>query len=194
MRRTITLSLIAVVVASLPAWAAQHEVFSPEKIQQAMMAAAMPGEQHRYLAKMAGEFTYTAKAWVQPGAAVMEWTGNRSGKMILGGRYLEEHVDGTFQGMPFEGMGLWAYDNMAKHYIYTWVNNMSTTVTQATGSRGEKGWELEGTHTVPGMGAENAFKTVLRTVDEDTFVFEWYEALPGRDEMFKMMEITYKRK
>lgn len=164
-----------------------------EQMHAAMMEAATPGEHHQHLATLTGDYTYTAKAWVQPGAEAQEWSGERTGRMILGGRYLEEHVDGNLMGMPFEGMGIYAYDNLAGEYVATWVDNMGTMVTQARGSCSDAGWVFEGTHLVPGMG-ENGFKEVIRRVDDDTFVFEWHEAIPDQGEMFKMMEITYTKK
>ncbi len=31
-------------------------------------------------------------------------------------------------GMPFEGMGIDGYDNLAKQYVSTWVDNMGTGI------------------------------------------------------------------
>jgi hypothetical protein len=193
MKRIVALSLAAILAVSAPALA-QEGALTPEAMQEAMMKAATPGEHHQHLAKLAGDFTYTAKAWMAPGAPPQEWTGNRSAKMILGGRFLEEHFDGSFAGMPFEGRGLFAYDNAAGHYTYLWCDNMGTMVTTSTGTCSEAGWEMKGTHRIPGTNAENAFRNVLRMVDDNTVVFEWHEAMPGGGEPFKMIEITYKRK
>jgi hypothetical protein len=89
---------------------------------------------------------------------------------------------------------LYAYDNLAEQYVMMWIDNMSTAVTQATGSCSVSGFVMEGTHMVPGMPGENAFQNVIRWIDDNSYVFEWHEAIPGQDEMFKMMEITYTRK
>jgi hypothetical protein len=161
---------------------------------EALMAAATPGEHHQHLAGWAGDFTYQAKAWMEPGAEPQEWSGERTAKMIMGGRYLQEEVTGSFMGMPFEGMAIYAYDNMAGEYIAMWIDNIGTTVTEARGSCSANGWVFEGTHMVPGMEGESAFKEVIRRVDDDNFVFEWHEAFPGTDEMVKTMEIAYTRK
>jgi hypothetical protein len=198
MKRMMAFCMVCM-LAALPLLAGEGEKSHAEMDKQmeemhaAMMEAATPGEHHQHLASLAGDYTYEARAWMQPGAEPQEWSGERTGKMIMGGRYLEEHVDGTFMGMPFKGMGIYAYDNLAGEYVATWVDNMGTMVTQARGSCTANGWVFEGTHMVPGMG-DNAFKEVIRKVDGDTFVFEWHEAMPGQDEMFKMMEITYTKK
>jgi hypothetical protein len=192
MKRIIAFSLIAVLVlATAPL--AQDQDESMKEMQEWMKKAGATGEHHGHLAKMVGEFAYTAKAWMQPGAEAQEWSGTRKGEMILGGRFLQEYADGNFMGMPFNGMGLWAYDNLAEQYEATWIDNMNTVITRSTGSCSVNGWVMEGKHMVPGTG-ENAFKNVVRWVDDDTYVFEWYEAIPGQEEMFKTMEITYTRK
>lgn len=193
MKRTIALCLICALALAAPLRAQEHDD-SMQKMHEAMMKAGTPGEHHGHLAQLAGEWTYSAKAWMEPGAEPQGWTGSRSAKMIMGGRYLQETVDGSFMGMPFNGMGLYGYDNLAGEYVATWVDNMSTSIMRAHGSCSEKGWALEGTHIVPGLDKENAFKEVVRWVDDDTFVFEWHEAYPGQKEMSKTMEITYKRK
>jgi hypothetical protein len=192
MKRIVALSLIAALALATVPMAQEGD--DMQKMQEAWMAAGTPGEHHGHLAKLAGEWTYTAKSWQQPGAEPMEWTGNRSAKMIMDGRYLQETVDGSFMGMPFKGMALYAYDNTAEQYVATWVDNMSTSMTTATGTCSKEGWAFQGTHLVPGMNVENAYKETIRWVDDDTFVFEWHEAMPGQGDMFKMMEITYKRK
>lgn len=192
MKRTIALCLIFVLALAAPLWA--QDEHANQETHEAMMKAGSPGEHHGHLAKLAGEWTYTAKSWAQPGAEVQEWSGNRTAKMIMDGRYLQEEIDGSFMGMPFAGMGIYAYDNLAEQYVVTWIDNMSTTVLQSTGSYSDSGFVMEGAHIVPGMPDANPFKNVIRWVDDDTFVFEWHETVPGQDDMFKMMEITYTKK
>lgn len=192
MKRLIVLSIIMLAAMSMSALA-QEGGMSDAEMNKAMMKAGAPGEHHGHLAKLTGEFTYTAKAWMKPGAEAQEWAGTRSARMIMDGRFLQEEVDGSFMGMPFTGLGIYAYDNLSEQYVVTWIDNMSTSVLQSTGSCSVNGFVTEGTHTVPGVG-ENAFRNVIRWVDEGTFVFEWHETIPGQDETFKMMEITYTRK
>ena len=155
-----------------------------------MKKMTTPGEHHEHMAMMAGEYTYVGKSWM-PGGDPVEWTGTRSAKMILGGRYLEENVTGTFMG-NFVGRGLLAYDTMADQYEYTWVDNMGTGILRAHGSCSEDGWVLSGEHFNPMVGARTSFKTVLKPTDTG-FVFEWYEGMPDGTEK-RTMEITYTKK
>lgn len=193
MKRMIALGLICM-LAAMPLLAGDDDQAMMKKMEEAMVAAGTPGEHHQHLATLAGDYTYKAKAWMEPGAEPQEWEGERSAKMIMGGRYLHETMTGDFMGMPFEGMALYAYDNLADEYIATWVDNMSTSVLEARGTCSETGWTFTGTHMLPGLNTESPFKEVLRKVDDKTFVFEWHEAMPGQKEMTKMMEITYTKK
>src|SRR5438270_4999433 len=98
-----------------------------------MMEMAKPGENHKRLADMAGEWTYTVKFWRSPDpkAAPMESTGKTVSKPILGGRYLQsEHTgkmqmpgaDGAMMDMEFKGMAIEGYDNAKKKFVSSWVD------------------------------------------------------------------------
>src|SRR5262245_57964290 len=89
-----------------------------EPDQAAMMAAmekyATPGENHAHLKALVGSWTATVKFWMAPGAPAQESTATSECKLIMGDRYLQEEVRGSFGGMPFQGMGLTGYDNLKK--------------------------------------------------------------------------------
>ena len=86
------------------------------------------------------------------GRPAQESTGTSENKMILGGRYLEQHYDGTMMGQPFCGIG-YGFDNYKKKYVATWIDSMGTGILVTTGHRGQGG---EGHHvmgdrwTIPG--------------------------------------------
>jgi hypothetical protein len=166
---------------------------TPEQ-QAAMTEAMTPGEHHKHLARFAGKFEYTSKMWMAPGAAPMDSKGTSEAKMILGGRYLQDQVTGQWSGMPFEGMALSGYDNVAGQYTYIWLDNFGTGFTRATGSCSEDGKTIkfEGTMAAPGTPDPVKFKEVVRLVDDTSHVMEMYMSSPT-GEMFKTMEITYTR-
>ena len=79
------LSVMTVVVAlTVPLVAQDHGEMPPEA-----MKAMMPGEHHEHLGTLAGEFTLSGSAWMKPGAEPTTFTGTRSARMILGGRFLD---------------------------------------------------------------------------------------------------------
>ena len=191
MKRTITLLVVALL--ALTSIAIGQDEADYKKTEENMVMMATPGEHHEHLAMLAGDYTYKAKAWMAPGQPPMEWEGERSAKMILGGRYLQEMVSGSMMGQPFEGIGMLAYDNMNERYVHTWYDNLATGVTTSYGACSkEDGWTLKGEHFNPMVGQNTNFRMVLKP-GEDGFVFEWYEAIPGAEER-RTMEITYTKK
>ena len=185
MKKWSTWLLSAAILAALaaPLIAQESGGMPPEAIK-----AMTPGEHHKHLEMLAGEYTMLGKAWMAPGEEPSEFTGTRTAEMILGGRYLRETVDSEFMGWPYEGFGLFAYDNTAERYIYTWVDNMATTVTTAYGNCSADGtWTLEGEHIDPMTGKMSPYTNIVRKTDTG-FVFEWHE------NGSKKMEITYTSK
>jgi len=184
--------LIALAVALAVTAMAQEGEMSPE-MQEAMMKMMTPNEHHARMAKLAGEYTFTAKSWMAPGAPEEDFSGTRSAKMIMGGRFLEETSQSSFNGMPFEGRGIMGYDNGMQKHTFIWLDNMGTGTITAMGGCDKSGIEFTGEHFNPMTGGMNKFRNVYRIINDDSFVFEWHEAGPDGKE-FKMMEITYTRK
>jgi len=96
-------------------WLVVHEHVSvplagPPSMEEQMASYlekyASPGEHHRHLQQLAGEWTSRARFWFAPGGPADESTGRAHNEMILGGRYLETRYEGVTGGMPFSGRGL----------------------------------------------------------------------------------------
>ncbi|HEU4365842.1 MAG TPA: DUF1579 domain-containing protein [Candidatus Krumholzibacteria bacterium] len=158
----------------------------------AWMAAATPGEHHEHLKKLAGNFDYTMKSWMDPSAPPMETTGKRTAHLLLGGRYLEEKITGDFMGTTFEGIGTLGYDNVGKQYVGTWIDNMSTGIMASHGTCGKDGWEMTGESLDPQTGKLVKSRHKLTMPDENTLFMEMW--MPGPDgKEYKWMEMTCKR-
>jgi len=166
--------------------AAQHQAMLDE-----MMKMAAPGPEHAALKPMEGTWKAVVKSWFAPGQPEVN-EGVSENRMILGGRYLEQHMTGTMMGMPFEGYGLTGYDNLAKRYVFMWVDNMGTGLMTGGGSMDEAGRTLTTTTTTPGPDGKPAdVRTVTKIVDENTHVYSMYGQVGGQEQL--MMEITYTR-
>ena len=167
---------------------------SPEDMQ-AMMAAASPGEPHKHLAQMAGQWTYTMKMWMDPSQPPMETTGTIDSSMILGGRYLQSVYKGNIMGQPFEGHGLYGYDNVSKEHVGAWVDNMGTGIMTSKGKCDDpacKTMTEMGQMNDPMAGGPITVKMVTTNIDKDNFKFEMF-MVSGQGET-KSMEINAKRK
>jgi hypothetical protein len=163
---------------------------------EAMMKAISPGEHHKVLGRMAGDWTFTNKFWMAPGQPPMESTGTMSAVTLLGGRYVEHTWKGDMMGMPFEGRGTDGYDNVAKQYVSSWVDNMGTGIMYQTGTcdSSHKTCTFTGDVWDPMSGQKTTMKSVISWVDDNTFKNEMFGKDPSSGKEMKMMEITAKRK
>ncbi len=168
---------------------------SKQKEMEAYVKAGQPGPQHKLLASMAGSWELAAKFWPAPGQPPLGWSGTAERKMILGGRYLEEHVTGSFGGQSFHGLRINGYDNVQDKYVGSWVDSMSTGMPHGVGTADATGkvitYEREAFD--PLTRAKSKSREVLRVINDDKGVLEFYKKLPDGKE-YKMMELVYTRK
>lgn len=194
MRSWVALSILVLVAAGL---SAQDQMSAEEKaMHEAWMKAATPGEAHKKLEPFVGNWDVTVKSWMSPGAPPMESTGSAESRWILGGRYIEERFQGNFMGQPFNGIGYTGYDNTKKHYVSTWMDNMSTQVMYSAGSADSSGKQMAFAANMadPTAGGKNVRVDMKITVaDNDHHMMEMWGPAPDGT-VYKSMEIRYTRK
>ena len=176
------------------------------QMMKAWMELAKPGQPHQKLAAFAGEWDVTTKMFMGgPDGRVEESKGKATIRSVLGGRFIEEHVEGQMDipdetGKPrptkFDGMGLTGYDNYKKAYVGTWADSMGTVLLSYQGTDNPaKPDELTfyGEMAEPGLGLQGRLiKYHRKIVSKDKWVFTMYDLARGDD--FKAMEITYVRR
>jgi hypothetical protein len=164
-------------------------------MMEAWQKAMTPGPAHKQLDSMVGTWNTKVMSWMAPGAPPMETTGVSENRWILGGRWIEQRFSGSFMGQPFEGIGYTGYDNVAKQYVGTWMDNMGTGVMMSTGSAAADGktYNFKSTMADPMTGKPMMIDEKITVVDADHQVMEMWN--PGPDgKMYKSMEIQYSRK
>jgi hypothetical protein len=163
---------------------------------EAMQKAAAPGEMHKHMGKMAGDWTFTNKMWMAPGQPPVESTGTMHAETILGGRYVQSVWKGSVMGQPFEGRATEGYDNVSKQYVSSWVDNMGTGIMYSTGTceDGGKKCTTVGNSSDPTTGGTTSMKSVITWIDDNSFKNEMYTKDPASGQEVKMMEIVVKRK
>lgn len=196
--RSLAVSLSLLALAALPVLAQDKpkEPAAPSMADmEAMQKATSPGEQQKRLARLAGDWTFVNKAWMAPGAPPMESTGTMHGEVLMGGRYVEHTWKGSFMGQPFEGRGTDAYDNVAKQYVSSWLDNMGTGIMYQVGNCDAAGntCTYNGDVWDPMTGKKMTMKSVITWADDNNFKNEMYAPGPDGKEA-KMMEIVAKRK
>jgi hypothetical protein len=162
-------------------------------MMEAWMKASTPGEPHQQLAKQVGSWTTAVKFWMAPNAPAQESTGSSDMKSILGGRFIEENSKGTFMGQPFEGVGIFGYDNIKKKYTMVWVDNMGTMMETAEGTMADKTLTMNGEAIDPMTGKKAKHRSVLHFDSDKKYTMEMFGPDPKGKE-FKMMEIVYTKK
>ena len=150
-----------------------------------------PGPVHQQSAKMAGNWKATVTNFMDGQEAKSEATAKY--EMILGGRYLKSYITGNMMGMPFEGVGLDAFDNAAKEYISVWIDNFGTGVLNLKGKMDDKTGDIvyTGTMVDPMTGKNQTTKTVMKQIDDDHQQMVMYMIDGGKE--VKNMQIDYTR-
>ncbi len=167
---------------------------------QKMMMLTQPGEQHKLLNSMIGDWTYSIKMWHTPDAKPEESTGKNSNAWIMDGRFIEQNYEGMMkmgeQSIPFKGRGLLGYNNMKKHYESIWMDNMTTGIMKGHGQYDAttKTITEEGVYSCPMRGEENAsYRSEFTMVDDNTQRFSMFTMDKASGKEFKSMEIVYSR-
>lgn len=155
---------------------------------------ATPGENHKLLDPLVGNWDYIVKWWMTPDAKPEESRGTSEVKWIMGGRFLEQTARGVSMGQPFQGMGIIGYDNAEKQYRSFWIDNMGTGIMRSSGNYEASKKEIveTGRFTDPTEGV-TIFHGVTKIVDQNKFTYEMY--VPGPDaKEFRTLKIVYTRK
>ncbi len=185
------------VLSALPGMAAEktsENQMDPQAIMDTYTRLATPGEPHKQMARMAGSWNTTTKAWMDPQKPPLVSKGSCEQAMLLGGRFLRQECTGDMMGQSFTGIGLNGYDNHTKKYMSIWMDSMGTAiyVMEGTASADGKIITQTGHYDDPVEGPVN-LRSVTKIVDNNHEVFEMYGTdKTGKDR--KMMEITYTRK
>jgi uncharacterized protein DUF1579 len=194
--RSLAFALAALTCAAVAAHAAEKPATSPADMEKAMMdamtKAATPGAEHQNLAKMAGDWTTEISMTMMPGQPPMKSTGTMHAEMMLGGRYLSSTWKGKMGDMDFEGHGVDAYDNVARQYESSWVDNMGTGIMNGTGTCEGGTCTAKMEMWDPMSGQKSTSRSTMTWMGSDSFKMEMFGNGPDGKEM-KFMEIVAKR-
>ncbi len=172
------------------------------EMMQMMMEMGKLNENHKILAELVGDWTYTVKMWMAPDAPPSESKGTATRKAEMGGRYFIANASGKFQ-MPgpdgkmqdidFKGMGIDGYDNAKQKFVSSWIDSMGTGIMMAEGTYDAATKTLT-YHADYAMapGVKTKIRETVKVTDKDHHVMEWFEDRGGKE--VKTMEISYARK
>ncbi len=164
-------------------------------LQARMQEYSTPNANHELLKSLAGTWKTNVKFWMDPSGEPQESDGMSDGKMIMGGRFLEQTFTGTMMGQPFEGRGIYGYDNLRKEFTGLWFDSMATGIMSSSAQYDSKAKTLteEGNMSCPITNETHRwYKAVTTLTDADHYTYESYMKSPDGKE-YKAMIITYSR-
>ncbi len=194
---------IATVVAVLFVTAAAFAADAPPQMSpqqkttmERMTRAATPGAQHAMLARMAGEWTCAVRMQMDPSQPAQKSQSTATITALMDGRYIQEVDSGQMNGMPFNGMGLYGFDNVTGRYVSSWIDNMGTGIMTSVGTPDASGKVITWTASMndPATGKPAKARMVTTITDDDHHTLEMFGVAPGTKKEMKMMTIEYARK
>ncbi|MFQ5845542.1 MAG: DUF1579 family protein [Planctomycetota bacterium] len=155
-------------------------------------------KEHERFNERVGEWDYTMKLWMAPGAPPSEGRGTTSAKLLWNGNYLYEESNGSFdwggQRVPFEGRLIQGYDTITKEYVSVWMDSFSPImgISRGTYEDGAVTFHSEEPDHLNPAGAKKKVKVVARHDSKDKHTVTFYDVKPDGD--VKTGEIVYTRK
>ena len=169
-----------------------------EEDMQACMLAGTPGEEHKKLAEAAGTWHGKVTMWMAPDTEPMP-TSECTAKItpIMDGRFTKCEWTGEMPGMgPYNGFGLYGFDNVTKKYTSIWIDNHGTGMMQGEGERsaGGKVLTLTYTHSCPITKKPAQIRSVETVTGPNTKTLEMFATDPKSGNEYKMMRAELTKK
>jgi Protein of unknown function (DUF1579) len=100
---------------------------------QACMAAATPGEMQKHLTDEVGVWNGKVTNFM-PGSEPLNSECVSTVTSLMDGRFIKCEIKGEMPGMgPFNGLGIYGFDNVSKKFVSMWIDNMGTGIMNGTG-------------------------------------------------------------
>lgn len=163
-----------------------------KKMMEAMQRMGEVRAEHKQLDVFTGDWKATTTMWMDPKAPPQKTEGKTHTESKFGGRYIEMHYDGTFEGQAFSGEGFIGFDNLKGKFFNTWIDSMSTGFWLAWGTydAAANSYTFHGSMDDPMTPSTQVkVREVVHVVDPKHYTFEWYETHKGKEA--KTMQIDY---
>ena len=175
---------------------------SEEEMMRLMMENMKLNENHKLLAELVGDWTYTVKMWMDPSAPPLESKGTMTRRSEMDGRYFVAEASGKFpmpgpdgkmQDFDFKGRSTEGYDNAKKKFVSAWIDNMGTGImlSEGTYDAATKTFTHHANYDMA-PGVKTKIRETIKVTDKDHHTMEWFEDRGGKE--VKTMEIVYTRK
>ena len=164
---------------------------------QACIIAGTPGKMHQFLAEGAGDWTGKNTMWMTPGADPIKTECTATVSPMMDGRFVKCEMKGEMPGMgPYNGYGLYGFDNVSKKFQSVWLDNHGTGMMVGEGELSSDGkvltWKYTGN--CPITKKAMVMREIETITGPNTKTLEMFGPEPKTGKEFKMMSIELTRK
>jgi hypothetical protein len=164
---------------------------------KACMIAGTPGRMHEHLAKGIGKWQGKTTMWMGPGSEPMTSECNSTVTSMMDGRFVKVEMTGEMPGMgPYNGLGLYGFDNVSGKFVSSWIDNHSTGIGNGLGELSDDGktltWKF--TYNCPLTRKPTVMREIETITGPDTKSLEMFGADPKTGREYKMMRIELTKK
>jgi hypothetical protein len=156
-----------------------------------------PTEAHKVLRQEVGVWEAEITTWLAgPEQEPDVSRGVERNRMMPGGLWLISDFEAEMGGAPYHGHGHTGYDTKKQKYVGSWVDSMSTALTNLEGERDPATGAIvmEGESLDPVSGQPYRVRLVSTSDGRNSRSMTMFMGAPGGDEMIRAMEIRYTRR
>jgi hypothetical protein len=184
--------LLLVMIAAAPLLADDRKKSESEAVMQMYIDLAKPVASHERLRAFEGKWNVTSRMWMSPGEAPLSAQGTATGRMILGGRFLQ--LD-TAIGGPFamDSLTILGFDRRTSDYTMVGYDTLGTYYITAAGKHdGEQNaLVLNGSYAQPPHGVMQSYRFVLDQPRKNEHRMRLYFAMAdGKDLLVNEVVMT----
>lgn len=154
-----------------------------------------PNENHERLHFMVGEWEADMRYTMGKGMPAEPGEFTSKIKVVMDGRFVEEHVHSHTPAGEFRGRGVIGYDNHAEKYVAVWFDNAGTTIHTSKGEWDESSKTFTFHSNSPDLmtGEVKKVRSEMKKISADRFtVEEWVYEEDGSH--WQRFQAEYKRK